>query len=654
MEKPKITIALLILSAFAFSGCDALLNQVLQNGNNDENAQYLVSNLNASYLSGNVELSWDYHDQADHYDVWYSSQSGGPYESLGSVWGNHYIHQNVQPNAYHHYKVRIISHDGTYHELSQEVWAYADGGAIGGGGAEEIYQFDNWNPVSLNQGEAVWYYVTLDAGSGVRMELNDSDSGAASYDGDALFSFYREDQTTPYDGFVDLDSTGSDTSVTLADGETRLYIKFYGEASGSASFWLHRLVVDDDSRLGSVMIQDGINLPENLDFDPSITAYDLKVNTFWTSLTFINITPYNPSATVAATIDGIPADIVDGELVVTGFEPSTPKTIVFTVTSSDGSSSTPYTFTLTQAGNNSNLYSLEFSDGTTVSDFGGLITVTVPATQDTLTVIPTAEDQYATITVNGVTVASGSESAPVGLVAGTNESAFVIEVTAPDGSNSQTFYINVEKNLSGDFDLQMSDAVTVDYDAAQKTYTVTTPIGLLTTNIHIYPVDPSAVVVINGSEGVSSSISLNGNYVETSVSVDVTPNNGNGVAEHFTIKIEPNWHADSPENQTTVTYKFQSKAGTDYTLYWNDSTDNANWNEDIRVSVRRPNGTLIKDGLIDGPVTFTANYAEELSVELTASDGSLVGTYAFKVKEGAIATGSYVTFKAGDTAIIVR
>ena len=73
-------------------------------------------------------------------------------------------------------------------------------------------------------------------------------------------------------------------------------------------------------------------------------------------------------------------------------------------------------------------------------------------------------------------------------------------------------------------------------------------------------------------------------------------------------------------------YAIRSYYGTDYTLYWNDSTDNANWNEDIRVSVRRPNGTLIKDGLIDGPVTFTANYAEELSVELTASDGSLVGT----------------------------
>ena len=68
---------------------------------------------------------------------------------------------------------------------------------------------------------------------------------------------------------------------------------------------------------------------------------------------------------------------------------------------------------------------------------------TVPYAVGSLMVTPTAGDSGATVTVNGVEVASGEASAPVALVAG--ETRIEVVVTAADGTTTRTYTVTVTR-----------------------------------------------------------------------------------------------------------------------------------------------------------------------------------------------------------------
>ena len=90
------------------------------------------------------------------------------------------------------------------------------------------------------------------------------------------------------------------------------------------------------------------------------------------------------------------------------------------------------------------LSALALSSGTLTPAFAATTTsyaATVTNATSTVTVTPTTTKANAVVTVNGTTVTSGSASAPINLVVGTNTIAVI--VTAEDGSTKGSYVISV-------------------------------------------------------------------------------------------------------------------------------------------------------------------------------------------------------------------
>jgi alpha-tubulin suppressor-like RCC1 family protein/phosphodiesterase/alkaline phosphatase D-like protein len=101
------------------------------------------------------------------------------------------------------------------------------------------------------------------------------------------------------------------------------------------------------------------------------------------------------------------------------------------------------TFTTTTLGA---LAGLALSQGTLVPDFQtwqGSYLATVPASLESVRVIPSTADPAASVTVNGMAVEPGKSSAPVALAIGSNDIA--ISVTAADGVNALTYRVRVTR-----------------------------------------------------------------------------------------------------------------------------------------------------------------------------------------------------------------
>jgi hypothetical protein len=95
---------------------------------------------------------------------------------------------------------------------------------------------------------------------------------------------------------------------------------------------------------------------------------------------------------------------------------------------------------------NADLSNLTISPGTLMPTFDPATlsyTASVPFSTSSITVTPTAADAGATITVNGVPVASGMSSQAIPLVVGNN--TITIVVTAQDGVTMKTYTINVTR-----------------------------------------------------------------------------------------------------------------------------------------------------------------------------------------------------------------
>ncbi len=121
--------------------------------------------------------------------------------------------------------------------------------------------------------------------------------------------------------------------------------------------------------------------------------------------------------------------------------------ITTVVTAQDGSTTKTYTVIVTRAGSSdADLGSLVTSEGTLTPTFDSgttAYTMTVGWGVHNLTLTPTSSDANATITVNGVTVTSGSPSSALTINQG--ETILTVEVTAEDGVTVKTYTITVTR-----------------------------------------------------------------------------------------------------------------------------------------------------------------------------------------------------------------
>ncbi|WP_295794209.1 cadherin-like beta sandwich domain-containing protein [Mucilaginibacter sp.] len=136
-------------------------------------------------------------------------------------------------------------------------------------------------------------------------------------------------------------------------------------------------------------------------------------------------------------------------------------------------------------------------------------TTTVPNSQASLKIIPTAQDPTATIKVNGATVASGAASGSIPLAVGLNVINTV--VTAQDGITQKTYSITVIRTsltnaYLSNFTISTGTLAPI-FTAGTTNYTTTVPNA--TTQMTVTPTasDAGATITVNGVAVLSGSAS---------------------------------------------------------------------------------------------------------------------------------------------------
>ncbi|UUZ47824.1 cadherin-like beta sandwich domain-containing protein [Massilia sp. B-10] len=141
-----------------------------------------------------------------------------------------------------------------------------------------------------------------------------------------------------------------------------------------------------------------------------------------------------------------------------------------------------------------------------------------------LTVTPTRSDANASITVNGVVVASGTASGALALNVGSNVITTV--VTAQDGTTTKTYTVTVTRAGSANADLSALSlsSGTLAPVFASGTTSYTASVGNATTSLTVTPTrsDANASITVNGvavvSGTASGAIALNvGSNVVTTI-----------------------------------------------------------------------------------------------------------------------------------------
>jgi N-acetylneuraminic acid mutarotase len=163
----------------------------------------------------------------------------------------------------------------------------------------------------------------------------------------------------------------------------------------------------------------------------------------------LTVTPTVADSTATITIYGV--TIPSGTASFNFYPGVGNNPIPIVVTAQDGVTAQTYNVVVTRspASANANLSALSLSAGSLSPNFSSgtlTYTATVPFTTSSLSVTPQSADNTATITVNGVAVASGSPSSAIPLAVGPNMITTV--VTAQDGATTTTYTVVVTRNAA--------------------------------------------------------------------------------------------------------------------------------------------------------------------------------------------------------------
>ncbi len=194
----------------------------------------------------------------------------------------------------------------------------------------------------------------------------------------------------------------------------------------------------------------------------------------------------------------------------------------FMVTAYNSANSSQATTNIKTVASPVTLSNIVLSTGTLTPLFSSGIntyTVQVPNATSVIQLTPTASDPSFTITVNGVTVASGTPSANIALNAGAN--IVPVIVTSSDGTISNTYTVTVTRAPSADATLAhltlSAGTLSPSFDPATTGYTALVDLG--TTSITVTPTadELDAAITVNGVAVTSGSPSA-------SIPLSVGPN----------------------------------------------------------------------------------------------------------------------------------
>jgi gliding motility-associated-like protein len=378
-------------------------------------------------------------------------------------------------------------------------------------------------------------------------------------------------------------------------------------------------------------------------FDSGTTSYTASVPN---SVTGITLTPTFTDNTATITVNGIAvtSGIASGNIpLAVG-----PNTITTTVTAQDGTTMDTYTVIVTRAPSSvATLSNLVLSQGALTPTFDSATTgytANVPFAVTAITLTPTFTDNTASITVNGIAVASGTPSSSIPLAIGPNTITTV--VTAQDGVTTDTYTIVVTRALSADATLSnltiSQGTLTPVFDSATASYTAAVPNSV--TGITEIPTvtDANATITVNGVAVASGTASGNIPLVvgPNTITTIVTAQDGT-TTKTYTVVVTRAASSNAALMNLTVSEGKLTPSFSSGTLAYADSVSNSISSITVTPTVSdntatiTVNGKTVSSGTASDDIPLAPGN-NTITVLVTAQDGVTTNTYTVTVYRGIV------------------
>jgi len=383
-------------------------------------------------------------------------------------------------------------------------------------------------------------------------------------------------------------------------------------------------------------------------FTPVFNAATIKYTgnaTFNTTSITITPTTYDVNATVKINGITVKSGVASQPIPLKiGYD-----TIKIVVTAQDKITQKTYTAVVSRFSSDAYLAKLKLSNGTlspsflpTTSAYTSLVVNAV----EQITVVPTAVDATATITVNGKAVQSGAVSQTINLTAGNNISNLIsVVVKAQDGVTTKTYNVFVTRALSPNAalsGLKLSNGVLSPvFNNTNSSYTTQVPNTLTSLTVTPTTADANAKVKINGvlvkSGSASAAIPLSIGY--NIVTALVTAQDGSTTKTYTVVVYRlPSANANlsllkisrgtlSPAFATTTTDYTASVVNGVSTVTVTPTTTSTT----ATVTI---NGTPVTSGSASAAIDLTVG-ANNIAVVVTAQDNTTIKTYKIVITRAA-------------------
>ncbi|MBN8458578.1 MAG: cadherin-like beta sandwich domain-containing protein [Verrucomicrobia bacterium] len=234
-------------------------------------------------------------------------------------------------------------------------------------------------------------------------------------------------------------SGSASQSIPLAGDDCTVTVQVTAEDGTTKTYTVGVVWQSNDSALSNLTVNTGTLTPA---FACDTTYYHASVGS---STSAITVTPTSNHPRASITVNGINTVSGSGRVVslLTGAN-----TIAVRVKAEDPAFATTYTLTVFRPSAVCTLSSVSLSAGTLSPTFASgtlSYTASVANVASSVQVVPTLTAATATMTVNGVAVASGGSGVSVPLAVGSN--AITIFVTAQDGVTTKTYTITVTRQM---------------------------------------------------------------------------------------------------------------------------------------------------------------------------------------------------------------
>ena len=433
-----------------------------------------------------------------------------------------------------------------------------------------------------------------------------------------------------------------DIRVTTAGGTS---------ATSAADQFTYRSTV---STLSNLALSSGTVSPT---FASGTTSYTASVAN---AVSAITVTPTVTDATATVKVNGttVASGTASGSIALAVGQ----NTITTVVTAQDGTTTTTYTVVVTRAASsNANLSNLALSSGTLSPSFSAnttSYTASVANAVSAITVTPVTSSGFATVTVNGTTVASGSASGSIALAVGQNTITTV--VTAQDGTTIKTYTVVVTRAPSAVATLSnlALSSGTLSPSFASGTTSYTASVANSVTAITVTPTvsDATATVTVNGttvaSGSASGSIALA--VGQNTITTVVTAQDGTTNSTYTVVVTRAGSSVATLSNLAlssgTLSPTFASGT-TSYTASVANSVTAITVTPTVTdaTATVTVNGTTVASGSASGSISLNVG-TNTISTVVTAQDGTTNSTYTVVVTRAAAALTTSVNYSVSSIA----